>query len=130
MTNLTFLTLQANRLTKIEGLETLVQLKELYLSENFITKIEGLNTLVNLEILDIAYNKIEDLENIEKNCNLTDLWLNHNNIKNFADLNILKFLPKLDSIYLWKNPVANFPSYKQTLKSLCPKLTQIDATYL
>ena len=106
----------------------MVLLKELYLSENFITKIENLDKLINLEILDLAYNKIEELENIEKNSNLTDLWLNHNKIKNFANLDILKNLLKLESIYLWQNTVANFPSYKQTLKSLCPTLNSIDAS--
>lgn len=34
---------QSNRLTKIEGLEGLGSLEELYLSHNGITKIEGLD---------------------------------------------------------------------------------------
>lgn len=38
--------LQSNRIVKIEGLETLVNLRELYLSHNGIEVIEGLDTLV------------------------------------------------------------------------------------
>ena len=39
--------MQSNRLTKIEGLETLTLLEELYLGHNAISKIEGLETLVS-----------------------------------------------------------------------------------
>ena len=35
-----------NRLTKIEGLDSLVNLEELYLSHNGLTRIEGLRNLV------------------------------------------------------------------------------------
>ncbi len=130
LTNLTFLTFQSNRLTKIEGLSTLVNLKELHLSQNFIEKIEGLETLTQLEILDLAYNKIETLQNLENNGKLVDLWLNHNNIKNFSDLDHLKHVPLITTIYLWKNPVAEFPSYRQKILELCPDIEQIDQTFI
>jgi protein phosphatase 1 regulatory subunit 7 len=127
---LTFLTFQANRLTKIEGLETLVNLKELYLSQNFIEKIENLQNLKQLEILDLAHNRIEKLENLENNTLLTDLWINNNIIKNFSDLDHLKYLPNITTIYLWKNPVADFPSYKATIKIHCKNIEQIDGNYV
>jgi protein phosphatase 1 regulatory subunit 7 len=130
LTNLTFLTLQSNRLTKIEGLTILVNLKQLHLSQNFIEKIEGIETLKELEILDLAYNKIETLENLENNSQLVDLWLNHNKIKNFSDLDHLKLLPLLTTIYLWRNPVADFPSYRQKIVECCPKMEQIDQTFI
>ena len=38
--------LQSNRLLKIENLESLVMLEQLYLSDNGIEVIEGLDTLV------------------------------------------------------------------------------------
>ena len=38
---------QNNRLSKLEGLECLVKLEELYVSCNGIKHIEGLETLVN-----------------------------------------------------------------------------------
>jgi len=40
--------LQSNRLLKIENLESLVMLEQLYLSDNGIEVIEGLNTLVGV----------------------------------------------------------------------------------
>ena len=130
MTNLTFLTLQANKLDKIQGLDTLVNLKELYLSQNFILKIEGVDKLVNLEILDLAFNKISKLENIETLSNLTDLWLNNNNISNPHDLEMLKFVPKVTTVYFWKNPVASVPSYKQIIQEYLKDIEQIDSTMI
>lgn len=40
-------TMQSNRLTKIAGLEMLVNLRELYISHNGIEKMEGLDALVS-----------------------------------------------------------------------------------
>lgn len=40
--------LQSNRITKIEGLHNLINLKELYLSHNGIEVIEGLENNVSL----------------------------------------------------------------------------------
>lgn len=40
--------LQSNRITKIEGLQNLINLKELYLSHNGIEVIEGLENNVSL----------------------------------------------------------------------------------
>lgn len=40
--NLKILSIQSNRITKMEGLDGLVNLEELYLSHNGLKKIEGL----------------------------------------------------------------------------------------
>jgi Leucine-rich repeat (LRR) protein len=40
--------MSGNKITKIEGLDNLVNLRELKLCGNNITKIEGLDNLVNL----------------------------------------------------------------------------------
>lgn len=45
--HLKILSIQSNRITKIEGLESLVALEELYLSHNGLKKIEGLENNVN-----------------------------------------------------------------------------------
>lgn len=44
--NLRSLSIQSNRLTKLEGLEELENLEELYVSHNAIEKIEGLENNV------------------------------------------------------------------------------------
>jgi len=46
-TSLKILSLQSNRITKLEGLEELTNLEELYLSHNGLKKIEGLEQNVS-----------------------------------------------------------------------------------
>ena len=108
----------------------MVNLKELYLSQNFIEKIENLEKLVKLEILDLAFNKISKLENIETLSELTDLWLNNNNISNPHDLEMLKYVPKVTTVYFWKNPIASVPSYKQIIQEYLKDIEQIDSTVI
>jgi len=52
--------------------------------------------------------------------------INNNKIENFQDLDILKTNPTIKTVYLSANPVANFPSYRETLMSILPNLEQID----
>ena len=46
--NLKILSIQSNRITKMENLEGLVSLEELYLSHNGLSKIEGLEKNVSV----------------------------------------------------------------------------------
>ena len=52
------LDISVNRLTKIEGLEKLENLRKLYLCSNKIQKIENVNHLKNLEEIELGDNKI------------------------------------------------------------------------
>lgn len=52
------LDLSYNRIKKIEGLESLVKVKKLFLSSNKISKIEGLNHFKNLDLLELGDNKL------------------------------------------------------------------------
>jgi len=72
---LRLLSIQSNRITRIEGLENLVNLEELYLSHNGISKLEGLDNNVRLNTLDVAVNRIEKLENIQHLANLEEFWV-------------------------------------------------------
>jgi len=45
--HLKILSIQSNRITKLQGLEDLTALEELYLSHNGLTKIEGLKNNVS-----------------------------------------------------------------------------------
>ena len=72
---LKLLSIQSNRLAKIEGLETLVHLEELYISHNGIKKMEGLDTLVNLVTLDLSNNFIKRIENVSHLTKLEEFWV-------------------------------------------------------
>ncbi|XP_035117929.2 leucine-rich repeat-containing protein 9 isoform X2 [Callithrix jacchus] len=94
--NLTSLTIVAQDIKEISGLETCLQLKELWITECCIEKIEGLQECRNLEKLYLYFNKISKIENLEKLIKLKVLWLNHNTIKNIEGLQTLKNLKDLN----------------------------------
>ena len=58
--------LSFNNIEVIEGLDTLVKLRDLTLFNNRITRIENMDTLVNLHVLSIGNNNIKGLENVSK----------------------------------------------------------------
>ena len=84
------LNLSHNQITKIEGLQQLVDLQQLDLSDNEINKIEGLDHLVNLQELHLTENVITEIAGLEKLANLKMLSLHKNLIKNIAGLEKLK----------------------------------------
>nr|XP_021524464.1 leucine-rich repeat-containing protein 9 [Aotus nancymaae] len=94
--NLTSLTIVAQDIKEISGLETCLQLEELWIAECYIEKIEGLQECRNLEKLYLYFNKISKIENLEKLIKLKVLWLNHNTIKNIEGLQTLKNLKDLN----------------------------------
>lgn len=52
------LDLSFNRIRKIQGLESLVKLRKLFLVSNKIEKIENISHLKELEMLELGDNKI------------------------------------------------------------------------
>ncbi len=53
--NLKILSIQSNRITKLEGLDQLINLEELYLSHNGLTEIEGLEKNVRQEFTFVVH---------------------------------------------------------------------------
>ncbi|XP_026635089.1 leucine-rich repeat-containing protein 9 isoform X2 [Microtus ochrogaster] len=94
--NLSSLTIVAQDIREISGLETCLQLKELWIAECYIEKIEGLQGCKNLEKLYLYYNKISKIQNLEKLIRLEVLWLNHNMIRTIEGLETLKNLNDLN----------------------------------
>jgi protein phosphatase 1 regulatory subunit 7 len=146
MQTLEILSLQSNRLTKIENLNHMINLTELYLSENGLKKIEGLENLKKLKTLDLSINEIERIENVECLIELEEFWFSNNNLSKWEDIEVLKQLPKLKCLYLEYNPIyyinnakpSNIgslndlqkmnPNYRRKIILTLPKLEQLDAT--
>ena len=89
---LKILSLQSNRITKLEGLEELKELNQLYISHNGVEKLEGLENNVSrhfsysrafvlicdqleLTTLDVGNNFIPAIENIGHLKKLEELWV-------------------------------------------------------
>ncbi|CAG9310144.1 unnamed protein product [Blepharisma stoltei] len=113
--NIRSLTLVALMIEKIEGLNHMQFLEEVWLDQNFISKIEGLEFSVNLKRLHISNNKIEIIEGLENCENLEVLWLNENKIDSLDGLWRLKSLKQL---WVAKNKIVKIGSTLTNLKKL------------
>jgi protein phosphatase 1 regulatory subunit 7 len=83
------LELGANRLSRIEGLEGLVELEELYLGKNKISKLEGLDSLKKLRILSIQSNRLLKIEGLQGLEELEELYMSHNGLERLENLEYL-----------------------------------------
>lgn len=139
------LELGGNRLRKIEGLEALVNLEELWLGKNKISKFEGLSTLKKLKILSIQSNRITKIEGLEELTSLEELYLSHNGVQRIEGLeNNLKLstldvgnnqIPAVENLShlkalteLWMND-NNIPNLR-ALESELGKISTLKTIYL
>ena len=134
LTKLRKLDLQSNRLTRIENLHGQVDtLEELYLSHNAIDVLgasceTGLALpFTQLGTIDMTRNRLTDTSPFAHLTSLTDLWISGNDIKSFDDIEPLRGLTELDSLYMEMNPVDKDFEYRMKLAKMIPSLTQIDA---
>jgi len=114
--------LSHNQISKIEGLEKLINLNVLWLNYNQINKIEGLEKLSHLNVLRLNSNQISKIEGLEKLINLNILDLKKNKIKDIS--NSLEYFKTTPLAIVWKeyfydyqdkginiynNPIENLP---------------------
>ena len=137
LTKLRRLDVQSNRLTKIENLCAQVDtLEELYLAHNGID-VDGAKCdtglalpFTQLNTIDMSRNRLVDTSPFPHLTSLSDLWISGNDIKTFDDIEHLRSLTELDSVYLEYNPVASEFEYRKKLAEMIPSLTQIDANMI
>ncbi|KAH0517179.1 Leucine-rich repeat-containing protein 9 [Microtus ochrogaster] len=127
--NLSSLTIVAQDIREISGLETCLQLKELWIAECYI---EGLETLKNLNDLNLAGNLISSIgQCLDPNDQLEKLNLSGNQITSFKDLTNLTRLPLLKDLSLndpqYKtNPVCQLCNYSTHVLYHLPSLQRLD----
>lgn len=131
------LDIQSNRLTAFDELPEHIQetLEEIYLADNGI-ETEGLAGLTagafpNLNVLDLSKNRLTDCSPLNHLITLEELWLSGNQISSWEQVDALKTLTNLETIYLEYNPIAGSdPLYRKHLAELwagSSKFKQIDA---
>jgi len=114
--------LQHNRLTKIEGFDSLVNLEFLALQGNRIRKIEGLSHLIRLKALDLSDNLIESLPMTNSTDSLHSL-----NKENEILHQRLPVLPLSIRIFNGlSNPMTLKEGYKDDILMLLPNLIRLD----
>jgi Leucine-rich repeat (LRR) protein len=108
--NTASLGLSWNKITDISPLESLTELRWLFLSDNNISDLTPLSELTNLRILNIAGNEITDVTPLGGLINLNNLQLgdNRRRISDFTPLKNLKNLGtlNLDGTRISENEVS------------------------
>lgn len=131
------LDMQSNRLTAFDRLPDHLQrtLEEIYLADNGIDT-EGLagiqaSVFPKLNVLDLSKNRLTNCAPLSHLTSLEELWLSGNRVDSWEQVDALKALKTLETIYLEYNPIANSdPLYRKHLAELWGEtgnLKQIDA---
>ena len=123
MTSLTRLQLCNNILTKIEKLETLVNLTWLDLSFNSIKKIENLEELRKLEYINLHRNLITHVENLDHQLRLEIFIISSNGVRSFDQVKYLRRFVRLQSVNFEGNPVTTDPNYRLFTIALIPQIS-------
>lgn len=137
--HLKVVSIQSNRLTKIEGLAALADtLEELYLSHNQITELplEEFQSMPKLRILDVSGNRISQVPS-GFGAGLPafeEFWASDNQLDNLVE-QLDRFdaacAQRLTTVYFaGSNPMASHPRYVAVVKQSFPSLKQIDGTIL
>jgi Leucine-rich repeat (LRR) protein len=106
--NLKVLDLENNRIGEMKNLQMCTGLLHLNLSQCRISKVQGLTSLLALEYLNLSGNNIETIDNALKKCrNLLEVDLSDNRI---VDLEGLSGLRKLSVLRLERNALTSLKS--------------------
>lgn len=87
--------------------------------------IEGLSTLVNLKDLSLAYNHIKTLENMDE-LPIEVLSIGNNLIERVEQLSYLRTFSQLKAVSINGNPVANDSNYQPFVLAHLPALVYFD----
>ncbi len=103
------LDLSFNRISKIENLDSLVNLEKLYLASNRISEVEGLSSLKKLQVLELGANRITHIhpESLVNQTELRELWLGKNRIEHMHELACFRF-PNLQQLSLQANKLTEW----------------------
>lgn len=93
------------------SLSVLTSVEKLSLSTNMIEKIQGLNTLKNLKILALGRNYIKTFSGLEGvSDTLQELWISYNFIEKMKGIGVLK---NLKVLYMSNNLVKDWSEFKK-----------------
>ena len=109
--------------TKAGNLESV---KNLNLWGNEIDDVRIVKDMPNLEVLSLSVNKISSLKPFQYCKKLGELYLRKNNILDLSELKYLQGLQNLKVLWLWDNPCADVPNYREIVISTLPNLVKLD----
>ena len=118
--------MHSNKITHIENISHLQELRVLNLANNLITHVEGLNGLVSLTEINLRRNLIESVQGLNNCPRLQRIFLSNNRIDKFDSIMSIKDAHQLSELALDGNPVTNKEGYFQFCIKNCPSLKNLD----
>ena len=109
--------------TKASSLDTV---KNLNLWGNDIDDVRILKEMPNIEVLSLSVNKISSLKPFQYCKKLTELYLRKNLIGDLSEIKYIQGLPGLKVLWLWDNPCAEAPNYREIVLAALPNLVKLD----
>jgi hypothetical protein len=105
---------------------SLDSVKNLNLWGNDIDDVRILKEMPNIEVLSLSVNKISSLKPFQYCKKLTELYLRKNLIADLSEIKFIQPLPGLKVLWLWDNPCAEVPNYRETVLAALPNLVKLD----
>ncbi|UJR26994.1 hypothetical protein I4U23_008301 [Adineta vaga] len=120
--------LQGNEITKVEGLESLRNLRELVLDKNKIRLITETSFAfqTNLVELHLEENRIRELSFFDRMVKLEKLFLGTNKIPETMEIEKLTLLVCLNELSLINNPVSRKSTYRFFVMFKLPQIQILD----
>ncbi|XP_063721575.1 cilia- and flagella-associated protein 410-like [Symsagittifera roscoffensis] len=91
-----------------------------------IDDISIIEDMTQLEVVILSSNSVSDLSPLSKCKQLTQLALRRNKVSDLHQLIHLKDLPKLKTLWLLDNPVAEDEQYRKSVIRMLPQLNKLD----
>lgn len=104
----------------------MTRLRKLDLGKNKLTHIEGLDTLTRLTQLSLEDNEISSLDGLQHLTSLMELYIGNNHVAALKEAQMLKQLPKLIILDLSGNPMCQQRQYRLYCVYYLRKLKVLD----
>lgn len=108
--------------------DNLQKISKLDVWSSELEEVSMVKDLPALEICSLSLNKITSLKFFQFSVNLTELYLRKNLITDLFEIKNLRNCTKLKVLWLWDNPIAQHPLYRQYIIKNLPNLMKLDNT--
>lgn len=120
------LDLHSNKISRIENINHLADLRVLNLANNLITNVSNLTGLFSLTELNLRRNLIDSVQGLQACSRLQRVFLSNNRIDKFESINCVKDCAQLSELALDGNPLHQKKGYAEQVLKACQHLKQLD----
>ena len=120
------LDLHSNKISRIENINHLADLRVLNLANNLITNVSNLTGLFSLTELNLRRNLIDSVSGLQTCSRLQRVFLSNNRIDKFDNITCVKDCAQLSELALDGNPLHSQKGYVEQILKHCGNLKQLD----